>query len=202
MGNINSKGLNTLSHFRNSRVGMEMQEPVFLNLWTCEMTLPAGLDTAGGSKTNLLLEGLQKVSGLDTSKVPGAMDQRYKSSNRSYSNAGPDNTYIEVDLDFEINIQRTGETVSLEQLKLLREWCALVYNPMTGRMGLKTTYAAPQITFTLHDKAYNPIWQWTLYNAFPVSSVTVPDLDYSNKNTPYKVTGFKLRADYWDETIL
>lgn len=201
MANITSKGLNTLSHFRNSRVGMEMQEPVFLNLWTCELTLPPGVDD-DVNKTNLLLEGLQKVSGLDTSKVPGAMDQKYKSSNRSYANAGPENTYIEVDLDFEINIQRNGNTVSLEQLKLLRKWCKAVYDPMTGRMGLKTTYAAPQVTFTLHDKAFNPIWQWTLYNAFPVSSVTIPDLDYSNKNTPYKVTGFKLRADYWDETIL
>lgn len=197
---ITSKGLNTLSHFRNSRVGMEMQEPVFLNLWTCELTLPAGIGTS--DSTNLLLEGLQKVSGLDTSKVPGAMDQKYKSSNRSYSQAGPENTYIEVDLDFEINIQRNNNEVSLSQLKILREWCKAVYDPMTGRMGLKTSYAAPQVTFTLHDKSFNPIWQWTLYNAFPVSSVTVPDLDYSNKNTPYKVTGFKLRADYWDETIL
>ena len=202
MGEVNSKGLNGLSHFKSSRISMSNWEPIYLNLWTVEIELPKSIN-ADNETSNLLLEGIQKVSGLNTSNAVGAMTQKYKSSDRSFAGAGPENTYIDVALDFDVNIMRdTAGQVSLTQIKLLRQWTDLIYDPVTGRMGLKEDYVAPQVNITLHDKAYNPIWQWTLYNVFPTTSLPEVALDYSQKSEPYKVTGFTLRCDYWNEVIL
>ena len=174
-----------------------------MNLWTVEIQLPASIG-ADAETTNLLLEGVQKVGGLNTSKAIGAMSQKYKSSDRSFAGSGPENTYLDVTLDFDVNIMRSsdGTTPTLTQVKTLRKWTDLIYDPLTGRMGLKQDYVAPQVNITLHDKAYNPIWQWTLYNVFPTTSLPEVALDYSQKSEPYKVTGFTLRCDYWNEVIL
>ena len=202
MADMTSKGLNGLSHFKNSRISMGMYEPIYLNLWTVEITLPAGVG-ADTETTNLLLEGVKKVDGLNTSKAIAAMQQQYKSSDRSYAGSGPDNTYIDVALDFEVNLLRDAQNApTMTQVKALRKWTDLVYDPLTGRMGLKVDYTAPQVVITLHDKAYNPFWQWTLYNVFPTTSIPAPALDYSQKSEPYRVTGFTLRCDYWNEVML
>lgn len=199
---MTSKGLNGLSHFRNSRISMSNSEPIYLNLWTVEIQLPSSIG-ADTETTNLLLEGVRKVSGLKTTKDMGTVTQQYKSSDRSFASAGPDNTYLDVQLDFDVNLMRDNSgSPTMMQLKTLRKWTDLVYDPLTGRMGLKTDYIAPQVVVTLHDKAYNPFWSWTLYNVFPTTTLPEPALDFSNKSEIYKVTGFTLRCDYWNETML
>ena len=67
---ITSKGLSGLPHFRSSRVSMGMWEPVYQNLFTVAITLPEAIRNE--VDTDLFLEGITKVSGLDTNKVPGA----------------------------------------------------------------------------------------------------------------------------------
>ena len=130
---IKSKGLNGLSHFSTSRVSRSLDEPIYKNLFTVEIQLPAAIG-ADSQSTNLLLEGVQKVSGLDTAKVPGISQQHYKSSDRSFAGSGPENTYLDVKFDFEINVQRDSKGPSLTQLKMLRRWTDLVYDPLTGRL--------------------------------------------------------------------
>ena len=202
MADTTSKGLQGLSHFKNSRVSTSLWEPIYQNLWTVEITLPQALG-ADAEQINLLLEGVKKVGGLNTSKAISAMTQNYKSSDRSFAGAGPDNTYIDVQLDFDVNLVRDNNNApTMTQVKLLRKWCDLVYDPLTGRMGLKADYTAPQVVITMHDKALNPFWQWTLYNVFPTTSLPAPNLDYSQKSEPYRVTGFTLRCDYWNEVML
>ena len=202
MADMTSKGLLGLSHFSNSRVSMSNWEPIYQNLWNVQIQLPAGLG-ADEETSNILLEGIKKVDGLNTTKAIAAMIQNYKSSDRSFAGSGPDNTYIDVTLDFEINLMRNNDnTPTMTQVKTLRKWCDLVYDPLTGRMGLKQDYIAPQVVITLHDKALNPFWQWTLYNVFPTTPINPPSLDYSQKSEAYKITGFTLRCDYWNEVML
>lgn len=200
MANITSKGLNALSHFNNSRVSRAMDEPIYKNLWSVEIQLPDGVGATVES-TNILLEGVRKVTGLDTTKVPGVAQQRYKSADRSFAGAGPETTFLEIGLDFDINVQRNNGKPSMTQLKLLRKWCDLVYDPLTGRQGLKVDYTAPQMVITLYDKAMNPLWIWTLYDVFPMSNITPMELDHDQKTELYKVTDFKLRCDRWDEVM-
>jgi len=203
---LTSVGLMGLPHFKTSRVSMEMYEPVYLNLFTVEFQLPKGLTGTGGisdDDKNLLLEGVQKVDGLDTNKVPGAVTQDYKFADRSFAQSGTDTTYIDVKLDFEINVRGSAVgSPDMYTLKILRRWNDLIWDPLTGRQGLKVNYVAPTVTVTMHDKANQPFWQWTLYNVFPTTNLPVPSLDYMNKNQLYKVTGYTLRCDYWDEVML
>lgn len=204
---MTSVGLMGLPHFKTSRVSMEMYEPVYLNLFTVEFQLPKGLTGTGGisdDDKNLLLEGVQNVKGLDTNKNPGvAQLQHYKFADRSFAASGTDQTYIDVTMDFEINVRGSATGApDMYTLKILRRWNDLVWDPITGRQGLKVNYVAPTVTVTMHDKANQPFWQWTLYNVFPTKSLPTPELDYSKKTDLYKVTGYTLRCDYWDEVML
>ena len=197
---ITSKGLHGLSHFSQARISRSLDEPIYKNLFTVEIDLPAGVG-ADDETENILLEGIQKISGLDTAKVPGVVLQHYKSSDRSFAGSGPENTYLDVKFDFEINVQRDSSGPTLTQLKQLRRWTDLIYDPLNGRMGLKSDYVAPQVVITLHDKAYNPLYMWTLFNVFPITNITPIDLDFAQKTDVYKVTDFTLRCDYWEEQI-
>ena len=204
---MTSVGLMGLPHFKTSRVSMEMYEPVYLNLFSVEFQLPKGLTGTGGisdNDKNLLLEGVQNVKGLDTNKNPGVANlQHYKFADRSFAASGTDQTFIDVTMDFEINVRGSAAGApDMYTLKILRRWNDLVWDPLTGRQGLKVNYVAPTVTVTMHDKANQPFWQWTLYNVFPTKSLPTPELDYSKKTDLYKVTGYTLRCDYWDEVML
>ena len=85
--------------------------------------------------------------------------------------------------------------------KFLREWVDLVYDPLTGRQGLKKNYVAPSMTLTMHDRAGTPYWQWIFYYVFPINGgAPNPSLDY---NSTTLLSGqMRFRCDWWDETCL
>lgn len=199
---VTSTGLSGLSHFRTSRVSMNMWEPVYQNLFTMTIQLPDAIN--GDVDKDLFLEGIKNVKGLNTNKVPAAgATQHYKFAERRFANSGPDNTYIDVSMDIEINLRGSIDgDPDLYQLKALRKWNDLIYDPLTGRMGLKAEYVAPQVVITVHDKAHQPFWQWTLYHVWPTTNLEAPNLDYTEKSTVYTVSGFTLACDYWDEIML
>ena len=202
MAETKSNGLIGLSHFKSSRVSMDLMEPIYLNIFTVQIALPSGIG-ATEQETNLLLEGVQKVGGLDTNKNPGAVTQNYKYAQRSFAGSRPENTYIDLTLDFEVNLQYSanGGNPGYTVLKTLRKWSDLIYDPLTGRTGLKKDYIAPNATITLQDRAGNPHRQWIAYNLFPITNISVPELDYMSQDL-YKITGYALRADYFSEIIL
>lgn len=199
---VTSTGLSGLPHFRTSRVSMNMWEPVYQNLFTVTMQLPDAI--RDDVDTDLFLEGITRIGGLETNKVPGAnATQHYKFAERRFADAGPDNTYINVTMDIEINLKGSIDgNPDLYQLKALRKWNDLIYDPLTGRMGLKAEYVAPQVVITMHDKANQPYWQWTLYHVWPTTTLPAPDLNYMTKSEVYKVSNYTLACDYWDEIML
>ena len=206
-----SVGLMGLSHFRTSRISMENMEPVYLNLFTVEIQLPAKLregGTAGAAGVSdsdkmLVLEGIKKISGLETSGIPATVQQQYKFAERSFAASGPDKTYTDISFDMEVNLRGSGTgSPDMFAVKILRAWTDLVYDPLTGRQGLKIDYVAPSVTVTLHNKAGEPFWQWIFYNVFPTKGINMPTLDFMQKTDIYRIQDFTLRADYWDETML
>ena len=202
---LTSTGLMGLPHFRSSRVSREMYEPIYLNLFTVEIELPEKLKNSYSDEDkNLLLEGVTKVGGLKTSINPGVSElQHYKFADRSFAASGPSQTFIDLSLDFEINLRGSAEgKPDMYTLKMLRAWNDLVYDPLTGQQGLKVDYVAPSVTITAHDKAHQPFWQWICYNVFPTSNLPEPDFAYANKTNLYKVSGYTLRCDFWDEVML
>lgn len=201
---VTSVGLMGLPHFRTSRVSRELYEPIYLNLFTVEIDLPEKLVLDNESDKNLLLEGVQRVGGLDTNKNPGVAElQHYKMADRSFAASGTGQTYIDIQLDFEVNVRGSKDGApDMYTVKMLRRWNDLIWDPLTGRQGIKAEYIAPSMTITMHDKKHQPFWQWICYNVFPTTSLPVPELNYQSKTNLYKVTGFTLRCDYWDESML
>ena len=197
--NFKSQGTFGLSHFRNSRASQELYEPVYQNLFTVQISMPPGVGSTE-ENTNLMLENIRSVSGLLSNSFPDSqIEQRYKWAIRRYAGAIPATTTMDISLDFEVNLDRTP---SAYVLKTLRKWNDLVYDPLTGRTGLKADYAAPWALVTMYDRAARPFWQWKLYYVFPITQLPAPELNYSESTDAYRITGYTLACDYWDESIV
>lgn len=198
----NSKGLMGLTHYRSSKVSTSMYEPIYHNLFTVQMEPPAGLGLTGQSEeVKVILEGLRQVSGLDTSQSSGEVKmQKYKMATRSFAGAMP-KTYIDVTTDWELNLQYENGYPQNYTWKFLRAWNDLIWDPLSGRMGLKVDYVAPSMTITIHDRAGTPFHQWILYNVFPTQNLNEPQLTYESDDL-WKITGWQLRCDVWDEIAL
>lgn len=201
MAEIKSNGTFGLPHFRSSRAAMEMYEPLYKNIFTVQLNLPQGVGSSN-ENTNLVLENVTRIGGLDSHRFPGAdAVQTYKYAQRRYIGAKPETTTMDLSLDFEVNLQPTGSNTSAYVLKTLRKWCDLAFDPQTGRTGLKVDYTAPWMLITAYDRGMKPYWQWKCYNVFPMSPITPMELDYNNTEL-YKITDFNLAVDYFDETII
>lgn len=208
---IPSPGLMGLPHFRSSRISRELHEPVYQNLFTISIQLPDAirelLNTNADETTNLLLEGIRKIDGLDTQKVPDTVTQKYKFASRRFANSGPTETTLDLTLDFEINLSHeksegvAPHSPSMYTLRVLRMWDDLIYDPLTGTQGLKAEYVAPLMQIIMHDKKGNPFWVWQCYHVFPTKKLNAPALNFDSKEL-YKVTGYGLACDYWDEAML
>lgn len=200
---VTSQGLMGLPHYRTSRVATSMYEPIYKNLFTVQITCPDGMASTWNQDLDVILEGCTKVTGLNTNKSSGGVkDQHYKFANRSFAGAHPDNTYVDITIDWELNIRYEKEVNTPENYtwKFLRDWNALIYDPLTGRMGLKRDYVAKNMIVTMQDRKGTPYWQWILYNIFPTDPLPDPGLDYQSSDL-LKATQ-KYRCDYWDEVIL
>ena len=200
MADFTSQGTFGLSHFRNSRASQELYEPVYLNLFTVQIEMPAAIQASITSEgVNLMLENVQNVSGLKSHKYPEtAVPQQYKWATRRFVGAKPTETTMDLALDFEVNLNHQQ---SPYVLKTLRKWCDLAYDPLTGRTGIKADYVAPWMLITMYDRAARPFWQWRCYNVFPITSLPEPALAYTSEEL-YKITGFTIAVDSWDETII
>jgi hypothetical protein len=198
MADFKSQGTFGLAHYRNSRAAQEMFEPAYLNLFTIQIQLPASLGISD-EETNLLLENVQKISGLTSHRYPSTpLVQNYKWAQRRFVGAKPDVTTMDLSVEFEVNVNHTPSAYTV---KTLRRWCDLAYDPLTGRQGLKADYTAPWMLITMYDRAARPFWQWKCYNVFPMSGLPEVPMDYQSTES-YRITGFNLAVDYWDETIV
>jgi hypothetical protein len=205
MADINptkSSGTFNLSHFRYSRAATSLFEPVYQNLFTVLISLPTGLGAEfgqGQESTNLLLENITKIGGLQSHTFPTTLaEQKFKWAQRRFAGARPEKTSMDLTFDFEVNL---NDGNSPYVLKTLRKWADLVYDPLTGRTGVKKDYVADWALITLYNRAGSPIWQWKLMYPWPMTQITPPELDY-NQDALYKITGFGLACDVWDEYIV
>lgn len=192
MADFTSQGTFGLSHFRNSRASQENFEPIYLNMFTIQIELPAAIGSTQ-ENTNLLLENIQQIGGLKSHKFPSSpVSQYYKWAQRRFAGAKPSETTMDLSIDFEVNVDHTPSAYTI---KTLRKWCDLVYDPLTGRTGVKADYVAPWVLITMYDRAGRPFWQWKCYSVFPMSSMPEMTLSYQSEEI-YKVTGFLLAVDH------
>ncbi|MFM2010742.1 MAG: hypothetical protein RLZZ479_1133 [Bacteroidota bacterium] len=85
----------------------------------------------------------------------------------------------------------------------MRQWCDIIYDPLTGRMGLKRDYSGGPMIINYFNKNGDIYRQLTFPTVFPTTAIAGFGNE-ANFTEPgiYKISGFTLRADYWEETIL
>lgn len=193
-----------LPHFRLSQASMQSFEPVYKNLFEVRITPPAAIRTGTPwENSQLILDNVISVGGLGgIEKVPPVVAQKYKGVTRSYAGALPDSTFADITIDFELNLDSAN---SAYVYKALKAWTDLVYNPLTGELGLKSEYAGTSddptlMTVLVYNKKGVIIKQITFRQIFPTTPLTTPfdALSYDTGTEISRITGFTFRADYWD----
>ncbi len=186
-----------LPHFTASKAAVNLYEPVYLNQFEVIIQPPVAVSNPlGNSGRTLMVENVVSVTGLSVDKNPGVMEQRYKFAKRRYTSGVVDDTGVKVSMEFETNLDDNNSNYVY---KTLRQWSDLVYNPLTGAMGIKSTYAGDTyILVSIFNKEGDVFRRIKLLNCFPTDPIKTLDLDYSNGTTPYKIQiGF--RADYFED---
>lgn len=183
-----------LPHYRNSTASMNNYEPLYKHNFLVIVTPPPAVST----DFKLVLENVTKISGLDTIKLPPTVEQQYKGAKRTYAGAIPEDTTITVSLDFEVNL---NDSNSAYVLKALTQWSTLIYDPLTGRTGLKKDYIGGPMIISAFNKNGDIYRQWVLPTVFPINNISVQDFEYGS-NEIYKITDLQFKADYWEEIIL
>jgi len=200
---MTSEGLSRWGHFSSSKRSVDLDEPIYLNQWIININaadLPAGLG-ASQDDVNIILEGVRAISGFETQPGLGnAVTQKYKHAERGYAGGAPSKTHLDLQLTFELNLRRDGNTDDNYTYKFLRKWCDLIYDPLTGHMSIKQNYVCRGWTVTLMDKEGIGFHQWYCQNIFPTSSLPHPSLTYDGGDI-WKSFQMTFWCDTFDEII-
>ena len=196
--NTTSNGLLRLPHFTSSKRAMDLHEPIFQNRYAVTLMPPAGLKT-DEAEVNIVLEGVQTVSGLNVQLGTTPVTTNYKLAEAQYASQ-PGQTHLELSIEFQLHALPGQGTVDNYTFKFLRRWFDLIHDPLTGRQSIKADYAAPYMIITLFDRRDVPYWQWVCYNVWPSAGLNGPTLNYKSTDVLNETITFQ--ADYCDETIL
>lgn len=131
-----------LPHIKNSKAGINRQEPVFDNLFEVYFSIPEALTKAGygGEDVTVLTEQVQNVGGLNTlTKSPEKKEQTFMGTTRTYLGSKLDTTSHTISLELALNMRNGTDNYIF---KLFREWNALAYDIRTGTRSLKNDHVA------------------------------------------------------------
>ena len=181
-----------LSHYQNSLSAINKFEPVYLNQFEVTVIPPSAV--AGGE---ILLQQVTKVGGLTLDKNPGLVTQKYKFAKRNYAGAKPDTTWMDLSLSFTINL---NDANSMYVFKTLRQWSDLIYNPLTGAMGLKNDYTGT-VVVSIFNKQGDVFRRITCRDCYPTKAISEMNLNYTSAEI-FKIDDMTWAVDYWEDLFL
>jgi hypothetical protein len=188
-----------LPHFTNSLAGINNYEPVFLNQFQVLITPPPGIVDANitFNGESVLSQQIKSITGMAVDIAPAqAVEQNYKFATRRYAGGEPSTSDMNLTMDFEVNL---SDTNSMTVYKILRQWSDLIYNPLTGAMGLKVDYVGSMLisVFNKRGDVFRRIRIPSCFISEPINSM---DLDYE---TPaiYTVSTSWV-CDYWEDLFI
>jgi hypothetical protein len=187
-----------LPHYSSAKASVNKYEPVFLNQYEVLITPPAAITVPQGNPTNgnILLEQVKSINGLGADITPPEITQQYKNAKRYYAGPKPNKTGFELEVNFEVNLDNNN---SMYAYKVMRQWADLIYNPLTGALGLKKDYTGT-IVVSVFNKAGDVFRRITCKDCFIMSNLTPMNLNYTNSEI------FSLRVqwavDYFEDTFL
>lgn len=180
-----------LPHWDNSRAATGYFEPVFQNQFELIITPPAAIT----ENVDLLVEQVISVSGLPEFLTVGDQYQSYKFAKRAYAKATPATTVVDnLSVKFEVNL---NDENNMYVYNTLRGWGDLIYDPLTGRQGLKRDYVG-EIYLGIFNKAGDIFREYRFAPAFLKSALTPITLDYTGDSI-YQITAV-FTADTYKET--
>jgi len=180
-----------LPHWDNSQAATGYYEPVFLNQFELIITPPAAIT----ENVDLLVEQVLKVSGLPEFLTSGTTTQSYKFAKRAYAKATPNNTLVDnLKVTFEVNL---NDENNMYVYNTLRGWGDLIYDPLTGRQGLKRDYVG-EIYLGIFNKAGDIFREYRFSPAFLKEPLPAMSLDYTGDGI-YQIDA-TFTADTYRET--
>jgi len=184
-----------LPHYKNSVVSMSNYEPVYTNLYEVLLTPPSSIN--GGIE--FALENVKAINGLNTDIHLETVTQTYKGTERSFASAKPAQTYVDLNMVVQINV---NEDLTMIGYDVYRKWCSLIYNPRTGAMTTKKNYIGGPLSVYLRTKNWEVVRYWNFPTIFPFGNIEagMNDLSYESGDTLAEVT-YNFRADYWDDIV-
>ncbi len=190
-----------LPHFNNSLAARNNFEPVFLNQFEVIITPPAAVTLANVrfNGESIMTQQVKSIGGsLAVDIQPAApVTQYYKFAERRYAGGEPSTSDVEFTVNFEVNLD---ENNSMTIYKILRQWSDLIYNPLTGAMGLKRDYVG-QMIVSIFNKQGDVFRRLTFNNCFLVNPLTTMVLSYETGDGLYELeTTWK--SDYWQDQFL
>ena len=181
-----------LPHLDNSEASRNSYEPIFQNQFEFIINPPAAI--AGDAKAPLLIEHILKVSGLPEQMTAASVTQYYKFSKRAYAAATPNETLAKLQCTFEVNLDNEN---NMYVYNSLRAWADLIYDPLTGRQGLKRDYVG-DAKLVIFNKAGDIFREFKFINMFLDKELTAMSLDYTGAGIYQITAGFT--SDTWRET--
>lgn len=187
----------SLPHIKNSKAGINRQEPLFKQLFEVYFSIPEPLVAEiGAEDVNVLTEQVKSVSGLDTlTKSPGVVEQTYMGATRSYLGAGLDSTAHDISITIQLNLRNATDNYIF---KLFKKWNKLGYNQETGERSLKDEYVADFLRVVQFNKR-GDIYRDITYHDIMLMEVTGMDGgEYGNATDIYELN-IKFRSDWADD---
>jgi len=140
-----------LPHLSNSTAGRNKFDPVHTNIFEVRFTVPAGLRDEFGKDELLISEHVTKITGLNgLNRAPNTDVQKFMGTDRSYMLPKLDNTRIEFEVTFTMNLR---DDVDNYVYKFFRAWAALGYDINTGARALKRDYCADWVNIAIANRA-------------------------------------------------
>lgn len=187
----------SLPHIKNSKAGINRQEPLFKQLFEVYFSIPEPLVAEiGAEDVNVLTEQVKGVSGLDTlTKSPGMVEQTYMGATRSYLGAGLDSTAHDVQITIQLNLRNATDNYIF---KLFKKWNKLGYNMETGERSLKDEYVADFLRVVQFNKR-GDIYRDITYHDIMLMEVTGLDGGEYGSPTDIYELNIKFRSDWADD---
>lgn len=187
---------NRYPHYRKSKAAMDNWDPLYQSQFKIMITPPPVL-SAGW---NLVMESIKSISGLEPSGdyIGDSQTQEFfgHTVRHAPGTMAGHNTH-DINISFNVNLDDDN---SAYVLKTLRKWCDLIFDPLTGKMGMKKDYVGGPMVVSAHNKQGEIYRQWSFPTVWPGAKLPVQDFDY-NEDGIYNIDDWTLFADVWDETI-
>ena len=188
-----------LPHFKNATAAINNYEPVFLNQFEVLITPPPGIPDAAITfkGESILTQQVKSITGLAIDILPAqSVEQHYKFATRRYSGGEPSTSDMTLDIQFEVNL---NDANSMTVYNILRQWSDLIYNPLTGAMGIKSDYVGSMV-ISVFNKRGDVFRRIRIPSCFINRAINPMQLDYENASIYNLDTAWI--CDYWEDLFL